>query len=42
MIQSLKGKEYAYTLKKESQKNLEICQNGGHVKITYDFHTLTI
>jgi hypothetical protein len=41
-IHSLKGKEYAYTLKKWSSKNLEICQNGGHVKITYDFHTLTI
>jgi hypothetical protein len=41
-IHSSKGKGYAYTLKKESSKNLEICQNGGHVKITYDFHTLTI
>jgi hypothetical protein len=33
----LKGKEYAYTIKKESSTDLEICQNGGHVKITYDF-----
>jgi hypothetical protein len=40
-LDSLKGKEYAYTLKKESSTNLEICQNGGHVEITYDFHTLT-